>query len=29
MQAILDNAAMGTGLNFIIGNNGKVEEWDM
>lgn len=29
MQAILDNAAMGTGLNFIIWNSGTVEEWDM
>ena len=29
MQAILDNAAMGTGLNFIVWNSGTVEERDM
>lgn len=29
MQAILDNAAMGTWLNFIIWNSGTVEERDM
>jgi len=29
MQAILDNAAMWTGMNFIIGNSGTVEERDM